>query len=145
MLSLYRYILGWNTVIIISIGLLDSAIFQSCHFLEECQFLDMSRNSDSQFRTRSHVIVTSSYIHQLVLYYSVFYLNCAHLILCKISFYFKRYYMIYVCLPHVADTKNSSGIVPNSITETALNAVSLQWKPKEQAAKVTIKLKDVIV
>ena len=53
--------------------------------------------------------------------------------------------MIYVCLPHVADTKNSSGIVPNSITETALNAVSLQWKPKEQAAKVTIKLKDVIV
>ena len=34
------------------------------------------------------------------------------------------------------DTKNSTGIVPNSIDEIAHNAVAIKWTPTEQAAKV---------
>ena len=37
----------------------------------------------------------------------------------------------------IADTKNSSGIIANSIEEVAHNAVTIMWKPMEEKAKVT--------
>ena len=36
----------------------------------------------------------------------------------------------------VPDTKNSSGIIPNTIEEVAHNAVTIMWKPMEDKAKV---------
>ena len=35
-----------------------------------------------------------------------------------------------------ADTKNCSGILPNSTEEVAHNAVTIMWKPMEEKAKV---------
>ncbi|XP_064606522.1 protein grainyhead-like isoform X2 [Liolophura sinensis] len=36
------------------------------------------------------------------------------------------------------DTKNSTGIVPNSIDEIAHNAVSIRWTPREGSAKINV-------
>ena len=34
------------------------------------------------------------------------------------------------------DTKNSTGVLPNSIDEIAHNALAIRWNPQEQPAKV---------
>ena len=48
-----------------------------------------------------------------------------------------EYWVLYVPF---ADTKNSTGIVPNSIDEVAHNAVTVRWNPLDSAAKVITQL-----